>query len=230
VLSEATKCKRLVSCKRLQRRYGYRELQRMWFSDESLFPLSGYVNRQNKRLRARDRVSLGNRRIVERAKFPKALMVWAAASKMGKLDLLILPVGARISGEVYRNMIRDHIVSELERVCGNRRYIFQQDGAPAHRAGETQMLCRVLMSDFLPEEFWPPNSPELNPLDYSIWGFMKDRVYATAPKTIGQLEQRIRAAWASFPQEFINSAIDHWRQRLNRSLIITQEVLYLSHV
>ena len=29
-LSEATKRKRLVRCKRLQRRYGYRELQRMW--------------------------------------------------------------------------------------------------------------------------------------------------------------------------------------------------------
>ena len=74
-LSEATKRKRLVRCRYLQRRYGYQELQRMWFSDESFFPLSGYVNRQNKRLRARDRASLGNRRIVEGAKFPKALMV-----------------------------------------------------------------------------------------------------------------------------------------------------------
>ena len=54
-------------------------------------------------------------------------MVWAAASKMGKLDLPILPVGTRIPGELYRNMIRDHIVPELERVCGNRLYIFQQE-------------------------------------------------------------------------------------------------------
>jgi hypothetical protein len=212
-LSEATKRKRLVRCRYLQRRYGYRELQRMWFSDESLFPLSGYVNRQNKRLRSRDRASLGNRRIVERAKFPKALMVWAAASMMGKLDLKILPVGTRISGQLYREMIRNHTVPELERVCGNRRYIFQQDGAPAHRADETQILCRVLMSDFIQEQFWPPNSSELNPLDYGIWDMM-DRVYATAPKTIAQLEQRIRQVWEELPQEFINSTIDRWRQRV----------------
>jgi len=56
-------------------------------------------------------------------------MVWAAASKMGKLDLMILPVGTRIPGQLYREMIRNHnhIVPELEleRVCGYRRYIFQ---------------------------------------------------------------------------------------------------------
>ena len=226
-LSEATKRKRLVRCRSLQRKYRYRELQRIWFSDESLFPLTGYVNRQNKRLRARNRASLGNRRIVERAKFPKALMVWAAVSKMGKLDLLILPVGTRIPGELYRNMIREHIVPELERVCGNQRYIFQQDGAPAHRAGETQILCRVLMSDFIPEEFWPPNSPELNPLDYCIWDFLKDRVYATAPRTIGQLEQRIRQVWEELPQQVIDSSIDVWRQRI--AAVIRNEGGHIQH-
>jgi len=24
---------------------------------------------------------------------------------------------------------------------------------------------------------WPPNSPDLNPVDYNIWGVMQDRVY-----------------------------------------------------
>ena len=69
-------------------------------------------------------------------------MVWAAASKMGKLNLLILPVGTRIPGRLYRDMIRNHIVPELERVCGNRRYIFQQEGAPAHRAGDSNAMSR----------------------------------------------------------------------------------------
>ena len=40
-LSEVTKSKRLVRCRYFQRRYGYFKVQRMWFSDESLFPLSG---------------------------------------------------------------------------------------------------------------------------------------------------------------------------------------------
>ena len=26
---------------------------------------------------------------------------------------------------------------------------------------------------------WPPNSPDLNPVDYRIWGVMQERVYHT---------------------------------------------------
>jgi len=26
-------------------------------------------------------------------------------------------------------------------------------------------------------DLWPPNSPDLNPVDYKIWGVMQDRIY-----------------------------------------------------
>jgi hypothetical protein len=35
------------------------------------------------------------------------------------------------------------------------------------------MLCRILMSDFVHEEMWAPNSPDVNPLDYAFLGIMK---------------------------------------------------------
>ena len=120
------------------------------------------------RLRAHDRASLGIRRVVERAKFPKALIVWAAASKMGKLNWKILPTVTRTTGGVNQWIVRERIVAELRRVCRNRQYIFHQGGVLAHRAGDKQMLCRVLAGDFMPKELWPPNSPELNPLAYGI--------------------------------------------------------------
>jgi len=30
---------------------------------------------------------------------------------------------------------------------------------------------------FISSDLWPPNSPDLNPVDYKIWGVMQDRVY-----------------------------------------------------
>ena len=30
---------------------------------------------------------------------------------------------------------------------------------------------------FIPTDLWPPNSPDLNPVDYRIWGLMPDGVY-----------------------------------------------------
>jgi len=30
---------------------------------------------------------------------------------------------------------------------------------------------------FISPNLWPPNTPDLNPVDYEIWGVMQDRVY-----------------------------------------------------
>ena len=76
--------------------------------------------------------------------------------------------------------------------------IFQQDGAPPH--------CALEVPDFLHETFpnkwigrdgpipWPPRSPDITPLDFFLWGYVKDIVYKTAVRDIVTLQQRIRAA------------------------------------
>ena len=43
---------------------------------------------------------------------------------------------------------------------------------------------------------WPPWSPDLNPLDYHVWGYMKAMVYAQKVNT-GELLQRILSATRS---------------------------------
>jgi len=32
---------------------------------------------------------------------------------------------------------------------------------------------------------WPPRSPDLTPLDYFMWGYLKERVYKTKIKKFG---------------------------------------------
>ncbi|GBN50423.1 hypothetical protein AVEN_32484-1 [Araneus ventricosus] len=44
---------------------------------------------------------------------------------------------------------------------------------------------------------WPPRSPDLNPLDFFLWGYIKQRVYATPPPTLQELRNRITDACAS---------------------------------
>ncbi|GBL93848.1 hypothetical protein AVEN_153614-1 [Araneus ventricosus] len=57
-----------------------------------------------------------------------------------------------------------------------------KDGASPHIAGPVQALLRahsgdvrVISRSFLTA--WPPRSPDLNPCDFWLWGFLKDRVY-----------------------------------------------------
>ena len=48
---------------------------------------------------------------------------------------------------------------------------------PAHRARETVHLLTHETPDFITPALWPANSPDLNPVDYQIWGKLQERVY-----------------------------------------------------
>jgi len=49
-------------------------------------------------------------------------------------------------------------------------FVFQQDNAPSHRAKDTIKLLQQETLDFVGPDLWPPNSPDLNPVDYTVWG------------------------------------------------------------
>ena len=49
-------------------------------------------------------------------------------------------------------------------------YVFQQDSAPAHCTRQTVQLLQHEMPKFIATDLWPPNSPDLNPIDYQICG------------------------------------------------------------
>jgi hypothetical protein len=38
---------------------------------------------------------------------------------------------------------------------------------------------------------WPPRSPDLNPLDFFLWGYLKSLVYSTAVNDAATLRERI---------------------------------------
>jgi hypothetical protein len=44
---------------------------------------------------------------------------------------------------------------------------------------------------------WPPPSPDLTPLDFFLWGHIKDVVYRTPPTTLFDLKERIMVACAN---------------------------------
>ena len=45
-----------------------------------------------------------------------------------------------------------------------------------------------------PDIVWPPRSCDLTPLDYYLWGAVKDKSYANKPETIEALKDNIREA------------------------------------
>ena len=71
--------------------------------------------------------------------------------------------------------------------------------------------------DYISKDDWPANSPDLNPLDYSVWGAMDELVYRSGHKIndIESLKMAIKAAWETLSQNYLNKATDQWHLRLN---------------
>ena len=67
---------------------------------------------------------------------------------------------------------------------------------------------------FIPPTLWPPNSPDLNPVDYKIWSAMEERVYRSKVRDVKDLRGRILQAWDELDQGIIDKKVGEWRKRL----------------
>ena len=54
--------------------------------------------------------------------------------------------------------------------------MFQQYKTLSHEAKKTQQFLKNNMGTFWPKDFWPSSSPDLNPLDYSIWSVVESKL------------------------------------------------------
>jgi len=61
---------------------------------------------------------------------------------------------------------------------------------------------------------WPANSPDLNPVDYRIWGKLQECVYRNWIRDVDQLKSRLIEEWQQFQQSVINEALKQWHQYL----------------
>jgi len=92
------------------------------------------------------------------------------------------------------------------------RFIFQQDGTPAHTASSSQANC----PDFVKKDEWPPNSLNINSTDYYLWGAMLEAYHELRPKPkTAKLRKEPRVFWGNLPQEPIDKAVKFWVIKLS---------------
>ena len=55
----------------------------------------------------------------------------------------------------------------------------------------------------------PPRSPDITPLDFSLWGYVKDKVFAPSlPASLGEVRTRITEAFATIDLHMIHRVWD----------------------
>ena len=94
-------------------------------------------------------------------------MVSVAVSKLGCSPLFFVELGVKVDGRYYRDMLlKQQMLPVMCRIAGDT-YVFQQDSAPAHCARDTVRLLQQETPELISPD---PNSPDLNPVDYRVWG------------------------------------------------------------
>lgn len=189
----------------------------MLFSDESIFTSKRVLNRQNCRrweptnphwireINAQDRWSV---------------MVWAGI--VGGRTIGPFFFENNVNGQAYADLLRNHLPVLLNEAGVPAQIIdrlwFQQDGAPAHRANIVTECLNELFADHWVgmggEMYWPAYSPDWNPLDFAIWGIVKDYVYKRLPETEEQMRILIQEAFDTIPQQKIINCHRSFQQRV----------------
>jgi transposase len=217
VISDAVKEKRLTRCKRLLRRITPKVVKKVFFTDEKIFYTNPPINNQNNRVWSTGRKADvdQNRLLVERAKFSPHVMVSAGVCHSGKGRLHFIADKAKVNAKYYVEELLPMLVEDCENLMP-QDFIFQQDGAPAHGAKLSQDWISVNCPDFIEKDSWPPNSPDLNPLDYHVWGAMLEKFNKLnpKPKNIEELKRALQEIWDDLPQAAIIKAILGFRKRL----------------
>ena len=177
----------------------HRFLTNILVLDEAAFHMNGKVNTWNTRMYAPQR-------------HPPADFTFDVSTDRRKVTVLAVMCGdnhligpifivGNLNGQAYLDIINNQVVPQLRAWYGQQRQgaiprkYWLQDGAPAHRRRDVTARLQVLFPHRVvalgqqPE--FPPRSPDLTPLDFFLWGHIKDRVYNTVPADLPELRRRI---------------------------------------
>ena len=96
-----------------------------------------------------------------RNKWPVSVTHWSLA---------FVQPGAKVDSSYYCDVVlNQRLLPDIQKLSGNN-FTFQQHGAPAHRSQQTVAFLHLHVREFIEPEIWPPNSPDLNPVDYfDVW-------------------------------------------------------------
>ena len=109
---------------------------------------------------------------------------------------------------------------------------FQQDGATPYTSNESLVWLQQRFPDrqisrrYDPQ--WPLHSPDLNPPDFYMWGYLKDRVYGNNPQTIPDLKAAITAAIRAIPREECGRVIQNFARRIQ--MCLQRQGAHLEHI
>lgn len=194
-------------------------LDRLCFSDEAKFTLHGKVNRHNC-------VIWGYSNPKEFIEVPiksKGVNVWAAMFRNKLIGPYFFDEDT-VNQENYLKMLKEYFVPQLRRSRRINNTHFQQDGAPPHWGLEVRAYLNEVFNDKWigrsGPTAWPARSPDLTPLDFYLWGDIKERVYKRNPVSIDDLKRYITEEFSNITVPTIDFVFENMVKRFSQCIAV----------
>lgn len=181
-----------------QRAQNVRFMYNIIIGDEAAFHMNGTVSTQNVRCYSPQGHPPQDFKY-EKSNDRHKLHVWVGLCGNGRI------VGPHffdrnVNGGIYGEMLQNVVFPVVAHNYQSYGPVFDglwwfQDGAPPHRSLAVRRLLRTRFENRVvalhhPVE-WPPRSPDLTPLDFFLWGYLKERVFSRPPPDLATLRRRI---------------------------------------
>jgi hypothetical protein len=67
--------------------------------------------------------------------------------------------------------------------------IYHHDSAPSHTSTKTIDFLNKAKINYVKPEQWMPKSPDAAPMDYAVWGYLKQRLNKHEIETLDDLKK-----------------------------------------
>ena len=188
------------------------------FTDEKEFTVDSAPNRRNDRYISRENPKdvPDNVKHTFQTKHPASVMMFGLVSSDGKkMPPVFFKKNEKVTKEVYLKVLKNHVKPWIDsNYTKEANIVFQQDGAPAHTSNLVKNWLEKNIKNFWSKAMWPASSPDLNPLDYSIWAYVEAKACAHPHANTDSLKKSIIKEWTNMSEEYIRTTCSKFRPRL----------------
>lgn len=194
-------------------------LKNILWSDEANFTNNGVFNRHNHHYWATE-----NQYLYKATNFQKS---WKFNVWVGLINNSIVGpyfYDDNLNGDKYVNILRqmEHDFLDNLPLARRRQIFFHNDGAPPHNSAA---VCQYLTNTYDDRWMgnngpfkWPARSPDLNPLDFFLWGYIKNQIYSNEWENKEIMKNRVQEILQTIPEDMIFRSTQHLLQRVEACL------------